>query len=263
MRTTAIFNLKGGVGKTVTTCNLAAELAARDKRVVVIDADPQCNATDFLTGYSGLDFPWTLTDLLNGQQLATELAAAGPLPAEPIAGIRLVPADEALALVDLAAIQQRRVAVSAIRDMCDALAEEDSADYVLIDCPPSFSAATVAALAAADDVIIPLKIDAFSVKGVGVIMRQIVEMLSVNPELSVAGVLLTMVDLRTRVSREGRKLLEDSAVPMYKSCIRYSTELINDTFFGFPARKANPNGRAAQDYGAFCEEYLGGDLNGK
>lgn len=260
MRTTAIFNLKGGVGKTVTTCNLAAELAARDKSVVVIDADPQCNATDFLTGSADEEFPWTLTDLLNGNPVTVELAAAAHIPAKTtIDSVRLVPADEALALVDLAALRQRRVNGMAIRDICDALAEKDGADYVLIDCPPSFSAATVAALSAVDDVVIPLKIDAFAVKGVGVILRQIGEMLSVNPGLRVAGVLLTMVDMRTRVSREGRKLLEDSAVPVYKSCIRYATELINDTFFGFPARKVNPNGRAAQDYGAFCEEYMGGD----
>lgn len=256
MRTTAIFNLKGGVGKTTTVCNLAAELAERDKRVAVIDADPQCNATAFLTGYADAEFAFTVSDLLSGS--APTHTADLALANTTIEGVRLVPADEELALSDLAALRKECVSAAAIRDLCDVLAEEDITDYVLIDCPPSFSAATVAALAAADDVIIPLKVDAFSVRGVGVIMRQIGEMLSINPGLRVAGVLMTMVDLRTRVNREGRKLLAESAVPIFDTFIRRSTVVDISTFFGTPLREINKKGGVSADYWKFCEEYLRG-----
>lgn len=256
MRTTAIFNLKGGVGKTTTVCNLAAELAARDKRVVVIDADPQCNATGFLTGYADMEFPHTTTALLR-DSTPTHTGVV-ELAKTTIEGVKLVPADEELALSDLAALRNGTLHGAAIRDMCDVLAEEDITDYVLIDCSPSFSAATVAALAAADDVIIPLKVDAFSVRGMGVIMRQIGEMLSINPGLRVAGVLMTMVDLRTRVNREGRKLLEESAVPIFDTFIRRSTLVDISTFFAKPICMLSGKSGVSEDYGDFCEEYMRG-----
>ena len=260
MRTTAIFNLKGGVGKTVTTVNLAAELAARDKHIVVIDADAQHNATDFLIGCSDIAFMLSLKDVLTG---SLELEPRGALYNTNLESVRLLPSDEDLALADLAAMQQGRMHADALQKLCSRLAEESCVDHVLIDCPPSFSAATVAALRAADDVIIPLKIDAFSVKGVATIMRQIREMQEINPRLRVDGVLLTMVDLRTKVSKEGIRLLDEAKIPRYEAYIRRSTLVDASTFFCTPLRVSVPRSQPAEDYARFAEEYLrGGAGNG-
>lgn len=254
MRTTAIFNAKGGVGKTTTAVNLAAELAARGKRVCVVDADPQCNATDFLRPAGDTEGEYTLYDVLTGE---CDYAPDVTYPSR-LEGIRVIPADENLALADLAALQKGGVRLTAIRDLVEAIAEDDVADFVLIDCPPGFTAATVSALAAADDVVIPMKLDAFSVKGERALVRQIDGMREFNPRLRVAGVLVTMDDPRTTVSKQGVELLSQSAIPVFNTRIHRSEAVNKSTFLYTPLRELPSAEKAANDYAAFCEEYLKG-----
>lgn len=260
MRTTAIFNCKGGVGKTITTINMAAELAARGKRVVCVDADPQCNLTDFFAA-GGDDLP-TLYDVLT---MGVPSYLPGLLHHTQIEGVDVLPASSELILADVRAINDGSVKLDALRALAVALAEEDDApDHMLIDCPPSFTAATTAALAAADDVIIPIKLDAFSLSGVGELLRQIAGMHEINPRLRVAGALVTMYD-GTTVAKETADALTESAIPIFGVSIKRSTAVDRSTFERKPLREL-PGTYAkllAEQYAAVVDEYLrGGAGNG-
>lgn len=257
MRTTLLMNAKGGVGKTTTAINMAAELAARGKRVCVIDADPQCNATDFLLleiAAVAVDGAQTLYDVLIGTTNYYPEFTWGTR----IKGVSLVPGDERLSLADLAALQHNGVYLRAVRDLVEAMAEDDAFDYVLIDCPPGFTAATTASLAAADDVVIPMKLDAFSLKGEESLTRQINGVREFNPRLRIAGVLVTMAEPRTKVGRQGVELLQESAIPIFSPLIPRSTLVDQSTFFHKPLRDMRGAEVLAAQYAAFVDEYLKG-----
>lgn len=254
MRTTLLMNAKGGVGKTTTAINMAAELAARGKRVCVIDADPQCNSTDFLLPVADADGTQTLYDVLTGTATYyTELTWD-----TKIKGVSLLPSDERLSLADLAALQHNGVYLRAVRDLVEAMAEDDAFDFVLIDCPPGFTAATTASLAAADDVVIPMKLDAFSIRGEESLTRQINGVREFNPRLRIAGVLVTMAEPRTKVGRQGVELLQESAIPIFSPLIPRSTLVDQSTFFHKPLRDMRGAEVLAAQYAAFVDEYLKG-----
>lgn len=255
MRTTVIFNAKGGVGKTMTVINMAAELASRGQRVVVIDADPQCN----LTWFYGADAAegQTLYELLTAQNepYYGDWITQGVAP-----GISLVPASMDLILADVHALRDGTVRLTAIRELCEVMAEDDYCDYVLIDCPPSFTAATTAALAAADDVIIPIKLDAFSVGGMGELMRQIKGMREINPRIRLAGALITMTQRRAVVTRAAEADLRASAIPVFGATIRATAAVDRSTYARLPLRAIEGTYAklAAEDYAAVVDEYLEG-----
>lgn len=254
MRTTIIMNAKGGVGKTVTTINMAAELAARGKRVVCIDADPQCNLTRFF----GVNMDRSIT-------LCEVLALKGDPFYETIfqttrlENVRVLPGSIDLILLDVRALKEGIINMGAIRDLVTWVAEDDVSDYVLIDSPPSFTAATTAGLAAADDVILPIKLDSFSVSGVEEMLRQISAMREINPKLKVAGVLITQYD-GTTVAKETADALRESAVPVFGATIRRTTAVDRSTFDRRPLReeKGSYAKLAAQEYSDVVDEYLKG-----
>ena len=258
MRTTLIMNCKGGVGKTVTAINMAAELAARGKRVVVVDADPQCNLTNYYLhgaeeGYT------TLYEVLTGNH--EPVWSDWMLDAAE--NIQLVPGSMDLIMADVHALQGREIKLTAIRELAETLAEDDAADYMLIDSPPSFTAATTAALAAADDVIIPMRLDAFSLSGVGELLRQISAMREVNERLRVAGVLITQYD-GTTVAQNTITALQESAVPIFGALIHRTTAVDRSTFERKPLRELPGTyaQRAAEEYKQLVDEWLGGAGNG-
>jgi chromosome partitioning protein len=188
----AIANQKGGVGKTTTAINLAACLAEAGERCLVIDLDPQANATSGLgrraNGHSTLD-------LLDGAPL-TELVTASSF-----ANVDLVPAkaELAAATVHLSALEGGE------RYLADALAGAPTDEYafVFLDCPPAFGPLTVNALAAADRVLVPVQAEYFALEGLSQLLGSIdLVKRRLNPRLGVAGILLTMVDGRTRLAGE-------------------------------------------------------------
>ena len=156
MRTIAIFNLKGGVGKTVTAINTAAGLAALGKRVQVVDADSQCNTTEF---FGAGDGEHNLASLLQRNRAITDKPQQWiKRMAGSRAGIRLciLPGSDMLMDLDLSAVGMAAVHPARLAELLTLLERELALDYVLIDCPPSFTAASVAALMAAGEVIVPI-----------------------------------------------------------------------------------------------------------
>lgn len=261
MKTTTIMNCKGGVGKTVTAINMAATLAARGKRVVLIDADPQCNLTHFYLTDAEQEYT-TLYDVLTGSHEPYYILRR--LDARRRGNIRIVPASADLVMADVHALQGKEIKLTAIRELAEVIAEDDAADYLIIDSPPSFTAATTAALAASDDVIIPMKLDAFSLAGVGELLRQIAAMHDVNPRLRVAGVLVTQYD-GTTVALETVTKLRESAVPIFSTMIHRTTAVDRSTYERKPLRELPGSyaKRAAEEYDALVEEWgKGGAKNG-
>lgn len=257
MRTIAIMNLKGGVGKTVTTINMAAVLAKSGRGVLVMDADSQCNCTEFF----GAD-----TEALGMGDLLTSVTAnftAFIQPSNHI-GIVCVSASPALMDLDLSKVEEKRVSATAIAGfICDMEASAaasgiDSIDYILIDCPPAFNAATVAALAAADEVIIPMKLDAFSLRGMGNLLRQVSNMRKINPRLKVAGVLITMWRKDPALAEAEAQLRKISALPVFRTHIRHSATVDAMTLAQEPLQVYSPHSGAGLDYKRFVAEYLEG-----
>ena len=254
MKVIAISNFKGGTGKTVTCVNLAAILADEGKRVLLIDADPQHNASDF---YGAEADAVTLSHVLTGQAAPTWPDILSPTGRE---GLSLLPADMDLLTLDLASMRdgQGSEAVKRLWDLMDALAGDDAFDIVLIDCPPSFTAASVAALSVADEVIIPTRTDAFSQAGVGELVEQIRRLILVEPQRDIRWrVLLTMTD-RTNLSRQGAEHLR-RAFPsraVFDQEIRSSVKVGESSYARKPVTEYAPGCSAAADYRALAKEVL-------
>ncbi|MBQ9647147.1 MAG: ParA family protein [Oscillospiraceae bacterium] len=257
MRTTAIFSYKGGTGKTTTAINLGAELAARGKRVLLIDADGQRNTTAFFA--VDAEFCGTVYDLLTAPDSYYENYIRETI----VPNLSVLPSSEALATIELQASLGNRsyLYTHALQDLCEALAGDDAADFVLIDCPPSFAPQTLAALLAADDVVVPLTLDDFAVSGLRDVNTSVNGAREANPRLRIAGVLVTMFD-HSAVSRDADAALRASGFPVYGQTIRASKLPSRMSFERRPLRGFAGWSPIARDYAKFCEEYLGGDGNG-
>lgn len=261
MRTTAILNLKGGVGKTATTVNMAAILAADyGKRVLVVDADSQANTTEFFGGVP--KYTCTLADMLRRDELRPGVRP--PVCWTNVEGVHMIAADERLMDLDLSAIKSDRVDVGCLRNKLQSDVETGIYDYVLIDCPPAFNAACAAALLAADDVVIPIKLDAFSLRGMANLMRQIQNMRAINPGLKLAGLLPTMVYKSEKIS-EALETLRGSKLFVFPG-IRKTNKVDDMTFAQRPLIESSPKSAACIDYRKFVGAYVaqeGGRGRGK
>lgn len=254
IRTTAILNLKGGVAKTTTTVNVAAILARDYKaRVLVIDADSQCNTTEFL---GGIPDKGNLAHILRRPENCDAplgLCAACIQPTT-IAGVDLIPGDDSLMDLDLSKVELGSVRVNILRQLAELVG--GTFDYLLIDCPPAFNAASAATLVAADDVIIPIKLDAFSLRGMGNMMRQIKNMRMINHKLVLSGCLPTMWYNSPQI-KGAEEQLRKAGLPVYHH-IRRSDKVDEMTFRQDPLLISSPNSGAAVDYRKFVAEYVGG-----
>lgn len=261
MKTTAIMNLKGGVAKTITAVNMAAILAAKHgKRVLLIDADPQGNTSSF---FPVLPDDCTLREILLGE---IEPYWGETVYGSSIAGLHIVPSDMSLATLDVSAGEQNdaeeyRKRLYRLREFIEATAEDDAFDHCIIDLPPSFTTSAKAALIAADEVIIPMKIDAFSLKGMQVLMDQIATMRKINDRLRLAGVLITMHP-NIEAADVAKRILKERQIPAFQSVIRWTKKKVDEsTMSKLPLHLHSPRCGAARDYVKFVEEYLGGERN--
>ena len=253
-RTTAIVNLKGGVAKSTTAINMAAILAKEHgKKVCIVDADSQCNTTEFFCVDSNLhNLAWVLRDAKICDNPGA--FAASQIQKTSFEGVDILAGDDSLMDLDLSKVEQGTVSANSLRFLVEEV--KDRYDHILIDCPPAFNAASAAALIAADDVVIPIKLDAFSLRGMANLMRQIKNMKRINPRLNLAGVLPTMwykdeniVNAEAQLKGAGLRVFHH---------IRRSDKVDRMTFQQEPLLVSSPNSAAGVDYRKFVKEYLGG-----
>lgn len=258
MRVISFVNLKGGVAKTTTVINTAAILAQRGKRVLVVDADSQCNTTNFL-GADNDDF-FTLAEML--------LEPPGPecfplqcIHKSELQGVAVIPASDRLMDLDLTKVSEQKVYPRCLDDLRIVLDNTldpvtCAPDFMLIDCPPAFNAASTAALIASDEVVIPIKLDAFSLRGMANLSRQIANMREINPRLRLSGLLPTMY-YRSDKIKEAEEILRRSTLPVFPH-IRRTPKVDEMTFKGKPLIETSPTCAAAKDYQRFVDELMKG-----
>jgi chromosome partitioning protein len=247
IRVTACTNQKGGVGKTTTVVNLGAYLALSGTSTLVIDLDPQGNATSGL-GVDRRSLDRSVYDALINRVPIGELVVGTSVP-----GLDLVPAALALsgAEVELVGLPAREHRLSAsLADLGQRY------DRVLIDCPPSLGLLTVNALTAADGVLIPIQTEYYALEGLSQLVNTIrMVREALNPRLEIDGVLLTMYDGRTRLSvqvaAEVRRHLEGA---VYDTVVPRSIRLSEAPSHGVPIAIYDPSSRGAEAYGRLAEE---------
>lgn len=251
MRTIAILNLKGGTGKSVTTATMARALAAyRKKRVICADMDPQGHLTQYfdISPEDGC----TTYSLLTGQHEHFYLDFVTNTHEE---GIDIIPANIDLARLDL---MGGCVYLAAVNDLRMALEEDGAYDFFLMDCHPGFGKSTQAALYAADEVLIPVRLDMFSASGMAELVTQVNDMRRLNPRLRVAGVLATQY-MGTEEEQEAHSLLQQMCpFPVFKTRIRMSRPVLRSINRHESLFVTSPTCGAARDYRAFMAEYLKG-----
>jgi chromosome partitioning protein len=255
MRATVIMNLKGGVAKTTTAVNMAALLASlHSKRVLLIDADSQCNTTEF---FGGEPKNGNLADVLRHENNTVQFAI-NSIQLTGTRNIDLLAGDESLMDLDLTKVETNSVRTTVLRSMLRCLDEAKQYDVCLIDCPPAFNAAAAAALIAADDVIIPIKLDAFSLRGMTCLLRQISNMRKINPGLKLAGCLPTMW-YKSQTIQSAESTLRGSGLPVF-SPIRRTDKVDEMTFAQDPLQTFSPRSSAGIDYRQFVDEYIRGGV---
>jgi chromosome partitioning protein len=255
-RVLAIANQKGGVGKTTTAINLAASLAANDFRILVIDSDPQGNATSGLGIAKDPNRP-SLYHVLLGDTPAKEAIVATELD-----GLFLVSADKNLVgsnleLIDIPNREFRlRERIAEIRE---------DFRYIIIDCPPALDLLTLNALIAADSVLVPIQCEFFALEGVSELMDTIERIRdSFQHPLAIEGILLTMFDDRTNLTRQVAADLKDFfGNQVFTTVIPRSIKLAEAPSFGKPILTYDPRSKGAESYIRLAKEILDHENNGK
>jgi chromosome partitioning protein len=248
-RVIAIANQKGGVGKTTTAVNLGASLAASEKKTLVIDSDPQGNAT------SAFGFPKDPSRRTLYQTLILGEPIERVMIDAQIEGLDLIPSDKNLvgAAVELVSMGNReyrlKEAIQGIRDKYE---------FILIDCPPSLDLLTVNALAASDSVLVPIQCEYFALEGVSELLDTLMRLRrTINPTLSVEGILLTMYDDRTTLSKQvAADLRSFFGSQVFESVIPRNVRLAEAPSHGMPVMFYDIHSKGAESYIQLSKEVI-------
>lgn len=241
-------NLKGGVGKTVTALTLADVLRRAGKTSVIVDCDGQMSLTRFYLPDFDPDHSPSVADVLLG--CSETVWSDNTIPQDSLGRIQLLPGSSALYELDVKALKS---SIHFLRDFRDAAAE-DGVDYMIFDCPPGFTAASCAALMAADEVVIPTVVDGFSVLGVDDMIAQVGSMRQANAAIKIAGILICQWH-NSEAVRQGEALLRRNW-PVFNTVIRRTERLPESTFMRRPVIDYSPRSAASLDYRAWVREYL-------
>ena len=243
----AVANQKGGVGKTTTTVNLGAALAELDFRVLVIDLDPQGNATTGL-GVNPRDVDASIYDAL-----MNEVALEDCIEPTSVKNLLVVPA-----LIDLAGAEIELVPAFSrelkLRRAIEPVKEDY--DYILIDCPPSLGLLTVNAFAAANDVVVPVQCEYYALEGLGQLVKNVALVRSnLNPALDIRGMVLTMYDARTKLADQvAQEVREHFGDRVYRTIVPRSVRISEAPSFGQPIIVFDSSSRGALAYRELAKE---------
>jgi chromosome partitioning protein len=252
----AIANQKGGVGKTTTTINLGTALAAINQKVVILDLDPQGNAS------TGLGVPKAERIRTSYDVLVGEDAFADALVQTKVPGLSIIPSDVELSGAEIELADEKRrnyrlkTAIDRYRRSLDG--ERDRCDYILIDCPPSLNVLTVNSLAAADSVLVPLQCEFFALEGLTQLMRTVDLVRDhLNASLEIQGVVLTMYDTRNNLSAEvAADVREFFGDKVYKTVIPRNVRVSEAPSVGKPVLLYDLACSGSQAYVSLAKEVL-------
>ena len=244
----SVANQKGGVGKTTTTVTLCAILAKKGKKVLLIDADPQGNATSGLGVTKEIEL--SLYDVLVGDTTVEET-----IQATNIKNLKVCPSNINLAgaeveLVSMMSREQR------LKEKLDGI--KDKFDYILIDCPPSLGLITLNSFTSSDSILIPVQCEYYALEGLGQLINTVnLVKKHLNKGLEIEGALLTMYDARTNLSnqvvKEVKKYFDEK---VYKTVIPRNVRLSEAPSYGMPITLFDPHSKGAKSYEKFAKEFV-------
>ncbi len=253
----SVINQKGGVGKTTTVINLAAGLSMKGKKILVIDLDPQGNATTGLGLSNNVSSEKTIYSVLNGNKKISEA-----IQQTTISNLNLISSNVDLSGLEVETAGDSRRAFK-LKDELNAILNDSRAsyDYILIDCPPSLSLLTIMALVASNALVVPLQTEFFALEGLTQLMKTIERIKSnLNPTLEIRGILLTMFDKRNKLSGqvevEARKYFKEK---VYTTAVPRNVRLSEAPSHGIPVLLYDKICPGSKAYFKFTEEFLDQD----
>ena len=253
----SIINQKGGVGKTTTVINLAAGLSMKGKKILVIDLDPQGNATTGLGLSNTASSDTTIYSVLNGNKQISEV-----IQNTSFENLNLITSNVDLSGLEVETAGDSRRAFK-LKDELTTILNDSRAsyDYILIDCPPSLSLLTIMALVASDALVVPLQTEFFALEGLTQLMKTIERIKNnLNPELSIRGILLTMYDRRNKLSgeveKEARNYFKEK---VYQSVVPRNVRLSEAPSHGLPVLIYDKACPGSKSYFSFTDEFLNQD----